>query len=509
MKLTDRSSSNFSPVGQYSELSTKGLLDEPGKQCRDFSNTITVSEINKPDASLLSADDGLSKTYALLTDCNVTVSRELKWVEEKDGVEVEKDNLVIEATSQADTVHVKRTKNGGVDIVVNDRTYHIDSHQPKQKIPQIHIKTLGGDDRVWVDPDVSERMFVETGDGADYVKAGAGNSRVFAGAGNDTVVLGSGFGYVEGGEGDDVLIGGSGMSAMYGNNGNDKMFAGYFPNTQKTYMDGGQGNDEMFAINGRTIMHGGRGDNAMTSYGGSHIYTGKGNNKVVSLNDTDTVFAKKEDVVQRTPGSKLVDVSYSDAGREGLKVTGRVEFTQRVQDDLELLRLSPVGQQMLAELDAAFRRNTMPKLNSDGVETIKDQIKRQPENQIITIKELEADNGYFFSRELDYNPSFIDTQHQSFPISVLQHELSHGFNWVNRSKLKGQTRVNDSATGLEDNMERQAVGLQTNEAFDFDRDPSTPPTFTNPKPFTENGLREEMGEPLRTAYKIENVVARA
>ncbi|MCF4989048.1 hypothetical protein GIW60_06450, partial [Pseudomonas gessardii] len=94
----------------------------------------------------------------------------------------------------------------------------------------------------------------------------------------------------------------------------------------------------------------------------------------------------------------------------------------------------------------------------------------------------------------------------SFPISALPHALSHGFDWVNNSKLEGHTRVYARATGMEYTIERQAVGLQTNESFDFDRDPSTPPTFTNPKPFTENGLREEMGEPLRTAYKIENVV---
>ncbi len=506
MKLADNSAVSSSPVAQYSALSAKDFFDEPGKPRRDYSNTITVFEIESPDASLLSDEEGLSKKYSLLSDCNVTVFRELKWVENETGVVVEKDSLVIETTNQADTVHVKRAKNGGIDIVVNDRTYHIDSHQPEQKIPQIHIKTLGGDDCVWVDPDVSERMLIETGDGADYVRAGAGNTRVFAGAGNDTVVLGSGFGYVEGGEGDDVLIGGSGMSALYGNNGNDSMFAGYFPNTQKTYMDGGRGHDKMYAIGGRTIMHGGRGNNVLMSYGGSHIYTGKGNNRVVSLNNTDTIFSKKEDVVQRTSGSKLVDVRYSDVGHEGLKVTGSPEFRQRVEDDLELLRLSPIGQQVLVELDAAFRRNTTPKLNSEGVETSKEKIRRQPENQVVKIKELDSDAGTFFSRELSYNPSFIETSHQAFPITVLQHELSHGFNWVNKSKLKGETRVNDSATGLEENMERQAVGLWTNESFDFDRDPSTPPTYTNPKPFTENGLREEMGEPLRTSSKIENVV---
>ena len=501
------------PNFQWGENSTSRTVE---KKYRDFSNTLTISEINKPDETMFFMGDELSKKCLLLSDRDVKAFRELKWTitrhvdddgkESGHDIELRKDRLVIETTSHADTVHIKKAKGGGLEVIVNDKTYYIDSQQREQKIPEIHIKTLGGDDRVWVDPDVSQQMLIETGDGADHVHAGSGNTRVFAGNGNDTVRLGTGIGYAEGGEGDDVLIGGSAMSAMYGNNGNDKMFAGYSGNTQRTYMDGGRGDDQMIAMSGHTIMHGGMGDNLVMSYGNSHIYTGKDKNRVVSLSDTDTVYAKKEDTVQRTSGSRLVEVRYADVGREGLTVTGSLAFRQRVDDDLELLRLSPVGQEMLTELDAAFGRNVMPKVGPNEVETVKAKNKRLPENQIVKINERERDGGEFFSRALNYNPSFIDSSHKAFPVGVLYHELAHSYNWVNKSKLSGETRVNDSATGVESNMERQAVGLWTNESFDFDRDPSTPPTSTNPKPFTENGLREEMGEPLRTAYKIENVV---
>ncbi|MBT9300129.1 M91 family zinc metallopeptidase [Pseudomonas sp. TAE6080] len=506
MKTIDRPPSSPSNTTQYPVPSSNGLPDGVKKQNRDFSNTLTISEIKKPKLGIYPDKEELSKKYPLLSDRNVTVSRELKWVYEAPKTKVKKDRLVIETTSHADTVHVKKANNKSIDIIINGKTYHIDSQQRDHKIPEIHIKTLGGDDHVWVDPDVSERMLIETGDGADYVQAGSGYTRVLAGAGNDTVRLGSGFGYAEGGKGDDVLIAGRGMGALYGNDGKDRMFAGYFGNTQRTYMDGGRGNDEMYAKGGRTIMHGGLGNNFIMSCGGSHIYTGKEKNRVISLSDTNTIFAKTDDTVQRTSGSKLVEAKYSDAGHEGLKVSGTPEFKQRIADDLELLRLSPTGQKMLKELDEAYRRNIAPAGDTPSAKIFNMETGQFEEDQSVEIKQTDDDNGHFFFRDISVNPSYIETKHQTFPISVLYHEMAHAYNSVNESEFKGKTKINDGPKGLEDNIERQAVGLWTNESFDFDGDPSTPRTFTNPKPFTENGLHEEMGEPLRKAYHIENVV---
>ena len=51
------------------------------------------------------------------------------------------------------------------------------------------------------------------------------------------------------------------------------------------------------------------------------------------------------------------------------------------------------------------------------------------------------------------------------------------------------------------NDELQAVGLPCNtEPFDFDKDPATPALPTNPAQFSENGIREELGLPLRKTY---------
>ncbi|WP_421527644.1 SprT-like domain-containing protein [Pseudomonas brenneri] len=53
------------------------------------------------------------------------------------------------------------------------------------------------------------------------------------------------------------------------------------------------------------------------------------------------------------------------------------------------------------------------------------------------------DNGYFFFREISVNPSYLETKHQIFPISVLYHEMAHAYNEVTGSVFKGKTKIND------------------------------------------------------------------
>ncbi|WP_373460780.1 M91 family zinc metallopeptidase [Pseudomonas sp. W3I7] len=44
--------------------------------------------------------------------------------------------------------------------------------------------------------------------------------------------------------------------------------------------------------------------------------------------------------------------------------------------------------------------------------------------------------------------------------------------------------------------------MPAQQPFDFDNDPSTPPTTINPEHFTENGMHREMGRPLRKSYLV-------
>ncbi len=139
----------------------------------------------------------------------------------------------------------------------------------------------------------------------------------------------------------------------------------------------------------------------------------------------------------------------------------------------------------------------------------------------MTIKELANEhNGYAqtFSGDADivngrpgaggdvdisYNPTF---HMDAFPAPsvVLYHEMSHAYNGVNGTFLPGTySGEGPDAQARVPNAERQAVGLETTaQPFDFDGDPSTPPTTHNPIHLTENGIRREMGLPDRPSYAL-------
>jgi dipeptidase D len=84
--------------------------------------------------------------------------------------------------------------------------------------------------------------------------------------------------------------------------------------------------------------------------------------------------------------------------------------------------------------------------------------------------------------------------------------VKHGFE--HETDATGNVVIRKAATAGYEN--RPAVILQSHMdmvcekrsdvEFDFDNDPSTPPTSTNPAPFTENSLNHEMGTPLRQRY---------
>ena len=103
---------------------------------------------------------------------------------------------------------------------------------------------------------------------------------------------------------------------------------------------------------------------------------------------------------------------------------------------------------------------------------------------------------------IGYNPSFHMDAFPA-PTVVLYHEMSHAYNGVNGTFQPGTYVGEGPDSGRVPNAERQAVGLETSAApFDFDGDPSTPATTTNPDHLTENGFREELGLPDRPSYAL-------
>ncbi len=440
------------------------------------------------------------------------------------------NTLKLETGDKADVVHISQALNGQLHVKVNDREYTFNGDKRSSNTPPaeggpppllLHIKTGAGNDNITVDPDVTVAVRIEAGDGDDTVQTGGGDTNVFGGRGNDHIRLGKGISYVEGNEGDDTVIGGTGKSVIYGNKGNDRLYAGPGSTDKTSHLDGGEGDDLLYAGNGRTVINGGDGNDRMIAHAETTIYTGKGSDTVWGNLTKARIYAKNGDRLSGTEQSTITRVEPNDAGKKAFKVVGSDAFKQRVEDDLALLRASPVGKQMLEEMDKAAERNGAPVTieQGEGGDNVYlfgsselQKLSAQERKNIPlddprrgSIKDGVAGASADLAR-LFYDPSAIlinEDGNMASPIVAFYHEMAHAWNGANGTFLagSGDPRPGHPEEPGVPNGEQQAVGLPTNAPpFDFDNDPTTPPTTTNPAPFTENALREEMGSALRTQY---------
>ncbi|MHA4966326.1 M91 family zinc metallopeptidase [Pseudomonas extremorientalis] len=444
--------------------------------------------------------------HPFLDDGNLKACGQSVW--EHDLTYSISNSLILETGDKADQIHISQHLPGKLDVKVNDRSYRFDSHDKNGEPLTFHLKTHGGNDNIRIDANVTQPITVDAGDGDDRVRAGGGYTRLFGGPGNDVLHLGSGLGYAEGGDGGDTIVGGSGDNVIYGNNGNDRLYAGAGPKSKTSYLDGGNGNDRLSAGNGHTVLHGGADDDRLIAHDRSTVYTGSGRDTVIANRPGDLIYAQSSDTIQRLNGSVLTTVTPDQAPLEGFVIKGSVDFIQRVEDDLALLRSSPQGKQMLAEMNAIARRNGAPvtlvedlldtgssyTYGSEELKTLM-QYERPPAVgddpkwgfMVDGVPGSRADRA-----EITYNRSALDVLAgvTYSPITILYHEMVHAYNAGNGTALTGSTVETFKGEALDvPNSERQAVGL-----------PTTPESSPNPKPFTENALNEEMGKPLRTQY---------
>jgi Ca2+-binding RTX toxin-like protein len=431
--------------------------------------------------------------------------------------------LTLKTGDSSDRIHVSQRPDGQLSVSVNDRTYTFngpspqstsspDKNAPPPPFFALIIQSGGGNDNITLDPNVTVNATIEAGDGDDTVQAGGGRTAVYGERGDDTIRLGSGIGYAEGNEGDDTIMGGSGDSVMYGNAGKDRMYAGAGSAQKFSHLDGGDGDDELYAGNGHTVINAGLGDDLVVAHDDSTIYTGKGRDTVWANNTKARIYAQSGDRLIGAEKSSITQVMPNDAGRKAFDIKGPDDFKQRVEDDLELLRASPAGKKMLEEMDKAAERNGAPVTIEPGPFTqyvfdSKDlqQLSWEEQSKIGLddpkrgglkdgVAGARADQGRIY-----YTPSSImDELGTTSPIIQFYHEMSHAWNGANGTFLSG-TKGPESDRQI--NAELQAIGLPTDTPpFDYDNDPSTPPTVTNPSPLNENSLRKEMGRPLRTEY---------
>ncbi|WP_129134970.1 M91 family zinc metallopeptidase [Luteimonas sp. YGD11-2] len=393
-----------------------------------------------------------------------------------------------------DDVRISQRDDGTLDVEVNGESYAVRLTERQE----LTLRTGGGNDTITASPNVTVNLVIDAGAGDDVIRTGMGDDRIFGGDGNDTIETIGGRNDIDGGNGDDTLIGGNGDNIIFGGAGNDVIRAGSGFN----FIEGGLGNDEIFGGAGQNILSGGRGDDVIhvDAAGRSSAYAGLGNDTINGAGANDLVYTEVGDLVNAATGARptVVNVEIDTGAGQTIAVTGSEQFRQRVESELDFLRSSAAGTQMLSELDAAVENK----------------------GNRVTIQELANEqNGYAqtFGRggaeivngragvggdvTIGYNPSFHMDAFPA-PTVVLYHEMSHAYNGVNGTFQPGSYTGSGPDRGIR-NAERQAVGLETSApAFDFDGDPSTPPTTHNPIHLTENGLRRELGMPDRPSYRL-------
>ena len=234
---------------------------------------------------------------------------------------------------------------------------------------------------------------VDGGRGGDVVRGGEGIDNAYGREGADVVDGGDGRDYVDGGAGDDRITGGLGDDTVYGLSGADTVDGG----AGRDYLEGGTDNDLITGGAGDDMISGGRGDDTIASGGGNdRIYTGLGRDTVAADGGDDQVYGQAEDAV--AGAERTVHVEVSDHATY-IKIEGSPEFVERVQADLDMLRASPTGQQMLGNLERAHEDSKHWFYDGDG----------------LTIRELRAENGHANVEEsllgiheqwqIEYNPS--------------------------------------------------------------------------------------------------------
>ncbi|WP_460137475.1 M91 family zinc metallopeptidase [Pseudomonas sp. S1_E04] len=458
-------------------------------------------------------------TTPVFQDDQIKVSYESTWLTEKKGPPFNEDGrFVIETGDKDDRIDIQSLPNNEIGVKVNGRPYQIKLPRNDFFLAGLHVKSKGGDDAIRVDPSVNIPVTIEAGSGRDRIDAlGSGEMNVYGGAGDDEITLGRGTSYAEGNDGNDTIRGGTGKAVIYGNNGNDRLFSGVGGKGTFAHVDGGNGNDLIVSQSPFTVAHGGAGDDLMIGTGRTTFYTGQGRDVVLSRSTNDKIFATAGDRISRVVGSTLKQVKIdNNAGKAAFNIVGSDAFKQRTEDDLALLRSSPTAQKMLAELDNAAQRNGAPidlketeaassnyayandftRKKDDALEDY-EGIEESPQLGFI---ENDQRGAAAKGASVHHNAKFTNPHYDALPINSLYHELSHAYNGANGTLLPGRSNPPGEDYPVP-NLELQALGQETNApAFDIDNAPSTPPTNTNPKALTENGLREEMGFPLRTRY---------
>lgn len=483
-RLTDRIRAEWSPDGSYvtffpQDQAQVQLLVQGAADARSLRERI--------DADLLSAEIELHRLRAewelIAQGWEATANGATPYAlpPEATGTSVLRagNTTIINTGPGDDTVVVGLDRSTGHQIIeVNGVPYRF---APGVSVV---VRTGEGRDAITVTSTATLRLTLLGGAGADTIDGGDGNEtilghtgddRIHAGSGDDRVAGGAGRDYIDGYRGHDRLAGGAGDDVVYGLSGADRISGG----VGRDYLEGGTGADVIDGGDGADILSGGRDRDVLRGGSGQdHLYAGPGRDTVAGGTGNDTGYVDRPDAHGGV--EQVVTVELRNLGQR-IRIEGSDEFVERVQADLELLRSSPTGQQMLAAVDPDGGGGTLIIRETGAGNEAEWRVGGLPWHE----------DTYTVS----YNPDALAAADQRPPIVGLAHELGHVYDYRYHTGAPGVYQGADNPNV--DNRERAVVGLPV----DLDEDGRPDGLWgSHPHQLTENALRREMGWPERTRY---------
>lgn len=271
-----------------------------------------------------------------------------------------------------------------------------------------------------------------------------------------------------------------------------------------------------------TIIRTGTGHSQITTGGGiTQVFTGAGDVQVtvgqglaflesgsdksridghILIDDphTEGVYARNraDDARFEQPLPSPLDTLANDT----FEIEGRATFKQAVGNHLVFLRHTQCGQRLLIEL-AKRSRIRITETQGTTLFAPEEADPNEVDHHIRQNSRLEWVAGFPAERgDLAFNPQH--SQSENLPLFDFYRCLCEAYNAFNATTLPGEATIRtlDRRDIQVNRAHLQAIGLPTGFFFDFDQNPATPATDTNPAPFNENALRLELGVPLRTHY---------
>ena len=432
------------------------------------------------------------------------------------------DRVIIDAGGGDDQIGVTQdATNGSVTVTVNGERHTFTGNDANN----ITIKAGDGNDVIEVGEGVTVNLRLEGDAGNDEITGGAGNDIVEGGAGDDRLRGGGGRDYMNGSFGDDRVYGGDGNDVMYGGDGQDLLLG----QDGNDYLEGSRGNDQVYGNSGDDIVSGGVDDDYVSGGDGNDkLYAGQGRDRLYNREGNDTIYAQTGDdeVLAGDEGGHtnvVVNVELTGTpGSRSVRVEGSPEFLERVEADIEFLRSSPTGRQMLGAFDQAYDDSRSSR--ADWVWPF--NVGANDGNTVVIRETTGGNSANAFGNDVWGNPATgargggadglinynvrdntlygndpadpNDDWNDAPPSVILYHEMAHDYNYVTGSLAPGEYHGVDAVDDGMNNRERQAVGLP----IDHDRDPSTPEQTVvgHPHELTENGIRDELGLERRPNY---------